>query len=160
MMKKNFFRSFLTVTVLFISALAWADDYAFLNVVDNNNEQKFAVSNIQKITFADGNMVVTLADGTAQTLPLLSLTRMFFTEGNTDGISTISGEKAADFSLRNGLLNVKTQEGAQVTVYDMNGKTVKTVKATGRETEIDVTGLGKGNYIIKVGNTTRKMMNK
>lgn len=145
--------------LLTISATAMADDYAYLNVTQTDGgENSFTVSKISKITFSSTNMIVTLTDGTTSELPLASLNKMFFTDEST-GIASLT-TNGSQISLSDGTLHVNAPKGSVVSLYNMEGKMLRTVTAQGEDTQISVSGLTKGVYIIKVGNQSKKIMNK
>lgn len=108
-------------------------DYSYLTfVTTDGTETSFAASGL-KITFSDGQAVVTTAEGTT-TFTLVDLSEMYF----SDVISSVTG--------------VNTAADAEIeSVYDMSGRLV----ASGLE------GLGRGVYIVKYkGGETAKMLVK
>jgi len=143
--------------LLAISSAAAADNYAYLTISQTEGDADYAVSNISKITFDTQNMMVHLTDGSEAKLPLAGLSKMFFSNSST-GIATLTAP--AQISLRSGVLRVNAPQGSIVTVYDMGGKAVRTVTATRAETEVNLSGVQKGVYIVKVGSETKKIMNK
>lgn len=152
---RNIFLSLL----LAVSATAVADEYAYLTISQDGSETSIAVSSIDHITFDSSNMVLHLTNGTEQKMPLSNLSKMFFTENGTNGIATISGNQS-NISLKDGVLYVKNVPGSTVTVYNTGGQIVRKVTARETETEVNLSGLIKGVYIVKVGTETKKIMNK
>ena len=151
-------RNILAILFLAVSTTVLADDYACLSVVQTSKQNNFTLNTIKRITFDADNMVVTLVDGTQQKLPLASLTKMFFSNEES-GIAAI-GAQQTQFSMREGVLYVKGAEGSKLTIYDMAGRAVRSVTSSEAETVLPLDGLTKGNYIIKVGNQTKKFQNK
>lgn len=145
--------------LLTASTTVMADDYAYLNVTQTDGgENSFTVSKISKITFSPTNMIITLSDGTTSELPLASLNKMFFTDEST-GIASLT-TSGSQISLNDGTLHVNAPRGSVVSLYNMEGKMLRTVTAQGEDTQISVSGLTKGVYIVKVGNNAKKIMNK
>jgi hypothetical protein len=149
----------MTALLITVSSVAFADNYAYLSIVQTNEQTNYEISKISKITFDESNMVLNLTDGTQQKLPLANLSKMFF-QADPTGISTIGTEKS-NFSLRNGMLYVEGQQTGNVTIYDMNGRAVCTATAQEAQKGVSVSGLVKGVYIVKVGSQpAKKIMNK
>ena len=136
-----------------------ADDYAYLTIDQTSGETSFAVSNINKITFNENNMVLHLTDGKQATLPLSQLSKLFFSDKDATGIASIGIEQSS-ISIQEGVLRVKADRGATVAIYDAGGRAVRMVQAGDKETEVNLSGMVKGVYIVKVGNQTKKVMNK
>jgi len=151
-------RTILAAMLLTISGTVFADDYAYLSIEQTSGVTSYSISSINKITFDESNMVLNLTNGTQQKLPLASLSRMFF-QADPSGVTTIGAEKNA-FSLRDGMLYANGQQSGSVTIYDANGKTVRTASAQELQNGLNVSGLTKGVYIVKLGSQTKKFVNK
>ncbi len=54
----------------------------------------------------------------------------------------------------NGLVNIKNVEGATIEVYSITGNLIKTIKSNDVNVSINLSGLSKGTYLIKVINDT------
>ena len=152
-------KKLLFALLLAVSTTALADNYAYLTIDQSGEETSFSLSEITKITFDNTNMIVNLADGNTRQIPLLSLSKMFFSETGTMGITSATNG-AAKVRLVDGVIYVNARVGSSVNLYDMGGKVVRTVVATGNDTQINVSGLAKGVYIVKVGDEAKKLMNK
>ena len=152
-------RSYLFGLLLAVSGTAHADEYAYLTIDQTGNETSFAVSSINRITFSNTDMVLHMNDGTQQTLPLASLSKMFFAENGTNGIAATIGAEQR-ITLKDGVLRVKGLPGQTVSVYNTGGQIVRKVTAGEQETEVNLSGMVKGVYIVRVGNETKKIMNK
>ncbi|MBR1484901.1 MAG: T9SS type A sorting domain-containing protein [Prevotella sp.] len=151
-------KTLLMAALLAAGTTAMADDYAYLTVNQDSGDASFAVSTISKITFDATNMIVTLSDGTTQELPLAGLSKMFFTSEPT-GIDAVS-QGQSQIRLADGALHVSAPKGARITLYNMEGKVLRTVTATGDDTQVSVNGLPQGVYIVKVGSQAKKIMNR
>jgi hypothetical protein len=152
-------KNIMMALLLTVSGTAMADDYAYLTIDQTGGETSFAVSNIAKITFDANNMVLHLTDGTQTTLPLAQLSKMFFADKDATGIATI-GTQQSGISIKDGVLRVSAEQGATVAIYDAGGRAVRMLKAGEKETEVNLNGMVKGVYIVKVGTQTKKVMNK
>ena len=58
------------------------------------------------------------------------------------------------------ILNIIAIPGETIKIIDLNGKTVKSILATGKKSLIDIGDLGGGVYIVKSGNTTAKFIKR
>ena len=159
-MQQNFDSDMNTIRTFIASALmaltctsALADDYKYLTVDQNSGEVSFEVSNITKITFDATNMVLHLADGKTQQLPLAGLSRMFFA-ATSSGIAEVDATKS---KIQFSMLRATVAPGENLTLYNMKGEQVFSSSETGT---FDLKTLTKGVYIVKVGKETRKVINK
>ena len=155
---KNF-RHLLVLLLLTVCNAVMADDYAYLSIVQTGSQADVSLNDISKITFDESNMVITLSNGSEQKLPLSGLSKMFFTSKGADAIEGVNMNESK-FALKDGKLIIEGTEGNQVTIYDTNGRAVRTVSLSKGQTEINVSGLTKGVYIIRAGKEAKKFMNK
>ena len=122
-MKKLFIVAFLAVV-----ATVHAEDFKYLTMGYNNVEKSITLETIQKITFENGQVVVTTSEG-SETFPLVQMQKMYFSETAT-GIVEIekmrNGEnekvkgESYDLSGRKVEFNSQLRKG----VYIVNGKKV------------------------------------
>lgn len=117
-------RKLLTLTTAFALGLsAFADDFnLYYDSAEEKNNKIETVANLQKIVFENGNLVVTLKNGTTTSLPMEGVTRLFFNTDAAVGIDDVKEETAS-------------KKGE---VYDL----------TGRKLNIDINELPKGIYIV------------
>ena len=92
------------VAALLCAAPIVADEYNYLTVTCTNAEQSISLPTVQKITFADGNAVVTASDGQTYTYPLTELQKMTFTANPTAIKALPTQEK--DLIYKGGILKV------------------------------------------------------
>ena len=142
----------LLVLMSMFTTFCIADDYAFLTVSQTEGDAHFEVSQIEKITFDNTYMIVNLAGGEEQRLPLEGLSRMFFNDG-TLGMTTPTATKSK-IRMENGILKVEVADGEQVTLYNMKGEVV--FHAT-HSIEFNISRLPQGVYIVKTGDETKKI---
>ncbi|MDE7117311.1 MAG: hypothetical protein K2O61_01560 [Bacteroidaceae bacterium] len=118
-------------TLFLIANCQWnlfAEDFNLYYVSTQNetNVKVEAVKQLKKVTFENGNMVVTMTDGTTKTVSLSVVQRLvFFTESGLVGIQDTHDTAPA---------NNKHQ------VYDLTGRLLGN--------DIDVAKLPKGTYVI------------
>ena len=143
--------------LLAVCSTVMADDFAYLTIAQTDSQTDFALSNISKITFDTQNMVLHLSDGQEAKLPLSGLSKMFFSN-NSSGIATVS--KTSTITIKDGMLRVTAPKGSVISVFDTSGKALRSTNARNTETEISLSGMQKGVYIVKVGSETKKVLNK
>ena len=149
-------RSMILSALLAVCALsAQADNYQYLTVSGTDGDTSFAVSSIQRITFTATTMELHMTDGRQESLPLSSLSRMFFTAESL-GIAPLTPTQSK-LHFAGGVLRADLGAGERVTLYSMKGEQVFTTNVSGT---YDLTRLTKGVYIVKVGNETKKVINK
>jgi len=149
------FRNIFMAAMLAFTTQAVADDFAYLTVSQDNGSSSFQVSQISKITFDASNMVLHLSDGTTQQLPLASLSKMFFS-ASAQGIATISAA-SEKIHFDGGQLRLDIGSGEQAVIYNLKGQQLFTATTS---TEYNLNTLPKGVYIVRVGNQTKKVMNR
>jgi len=130
----------LMLLLFMATTAAKADNYSYLGVeaTDGTTTQLPLTSLV--LTFSDGQLVATGADGTT-TFTLTDLACMFFSDGTTTGITqaTTDGE---------GVVRVYNTNG--VKVLEANSSQLSTLKAQ----------LPKGIYLIQKNGVTQKMLVK
>lgn len=109
------------IAMLAVSTMAYADDYQYLTMCYNNVEKSIVLETVQKITFENGQVVVTTSNGN-ESFELAQMQRMFFSNTATAvkevEMETTSEEKVIyDLS---GRRVVNPQKG----LYIVNGKKV------------------------------------
>jgi hypothetical protein len=152
----RYLRNIIAAAVLAVSAQAMADNYSFLNISQNVGEASFQVSQIERITFDSGKMIVHLTDGSTQELETSSLQKMVFSATGSQGIGTIAFDENK-IHIDDGQLRLQLDEGEKAFIYNMKGEMVYT---TNRSGVFQLDNLKKGVYIIRVGNVTKKVMTK
>jgi hypothetical protein len=152
-------KKMLTAMLLMLSATAMADNYAYLAIQEQDKENTYSLQQISKITFNEANMILNMTDGSKVELPLAGLSKMFFTEAGPTGIMTAGNDKSG-VRLIDGVVHVNAPAGSTVTLYNIKGQAIKSITATSEETEINVSNMTKGVYIVKVGGQSKKIMNK
>lgn len=130
----------------------WADEYNYLTVAYNNVEQSITLSTVQKITFQNGNCVVSTTEGDFS-YPLSQMEKMKFTADPT-AIERLplqtEGLKCAD-----GILTVG-QKGL-LHIYNANGALIRMANVAQAGSVVNLKSLPKGVYIVRMGETTIKI---
>lgn len=114
------------------------------------------VPSLQKMTFQNGNVVLTMKDGTSTYTPISSIKRMYICTPSANGINDV--ESNAQCTWDGERLHVNAKQGAPVRVYSVNGALLRSVSLT--DTSIDLQGLSKGLYIVNVDGQTFKILKK
>lgn len=154
----NMKRTFLSAILFCICALVSADSYLYLTVNSSGEDKSYEISSISKITFDADNMILWGTNSSKLgELPLASLSKMAFTS-TAAGIAAM--ELQSNITLEGGVLRVKADEGSRITLYNIKGESVSTITASAAETDINLSGLRKGVYIVKVNNEAKKVMNR
>lgn len=113
----------LTAALLTASALFADDFYLYADEAEGaKNQELVQVAALQKITFDNGNIVLTKKDGTTATKEIASIQRLFFSTQEAVSIDAVVVETPV------------ASEG----IYDL----------AGRKLNVDASALSKGVYII------------
>ncbi len=98
------------VALAMFCSTAFADDFSlYYEATEGSQNNKIeAVANLQKITFEDGNIVITRKDGTTSKTAISLVKRLFF---STESV----GIKEAD---------IKEENAKKDKIYDLTGRTI------------------------------------
>lgn len=152
----RYLRNIFAATLLAMSTPVMADDFSFLNISQEGGETSFQVSQIERITFDSGYMIVHLTGGTTQKLELSGLQKMIFSATGSQGIGSIATE-GNKMHIADGQLRFQLEENEKAYIYNMKGEMVYTANRSG---VFQLDNLKKGVYIVRVGNATKKVMTK
>jgi len=150
-------RLFLAALAVAFVSVAHADTYTYLTVSESGDNNSYELSNIAKITFDDTYMNIALETGSTVLLPLASLTTMEFS--NTNGISLPDNRATIEIT-SDGKLRVNTEAGGRIFLYNIKGQQEKTFSTTAQQTDIDLSSLPRGIYVVRVNSTTKKIVNQ
>lgn len=109
------------------------------------------VADLQKISFSEGNMVVTKKDGTTSTTALSAISRIYFAEDAT-GIQTITDNDQFAWDGK----SIKVNGTGKVKVFLPSGAIVTNGTFTDGQ-RISLESLPTGIYIIEIGNQSFKI---
>ena len=117
----------------------------------------WSVPSLQKMTFQNGNLVLTMKNGTSSYTPIMSIERIYIgTPSEIQGIEEV--DNAPLYSWDGETLILNAQSGAQVRVYNVAGAVVKQERLTGNS--INLPGLAKGLYVVNVDGHIFKTIKK
>ena len=119
-------------TVLAAGLSVFADDFNLYydSQAGTANTKIEAVSNLQKLTFENGNMVAVMKDGTSTSLPMADIKRLFFASDTAVGIKEVKEETTAEkkgevYDLTGRKLNINLESGQLPKgIYIIDGKKV------------------------------------
>lgn len=145
---------FLSLVFLFgTTGVVLADSYNYLTLVSANIESSVALRTIKRITFSDGNLVVTSIDGEQTLTPLTTLSELTFTSEPT-AIRSI-GTKASDLCIEAG--KVVANGAGMLLLYNTNGQLMRQQYVKSQRTELSLDELPHGIYIARLGNRILKI---
>ena len=144
-------KHFLMAILLMASTTMWADNYNFLTV-SSTGEEYISLPTIQKITFSDGNCVVTTTNGD-YTYPLNEIKKMYFSVDDPTAIEALPQE-AENLKYKNGKL--KVEGDGMLRIYSSNGALVQLANVK-KGANINLSNLKPGLYIINMGDKTIKL---
>lgn len=141
----------LMAILLMASTTMWADKYNFLTV-SSTGEEYISLPTIQKITFSDGNCVVTTTNGD-YTYPLNEIKKMYFSVDDPTAIEALPQE-AENLKYKNGKL--KVEGDGMLRIYSSNGALVQLANVK-KGANINLSNLKSGLYIVNMGDKTIKI---
>lgn len=144
-------RMLLAVVTAFISMTAMADGENGLYIIAGESSNSYPVSEIQKITFSNGNVVVEKTDGTKASTAMTSISRMYFGELET-AIQTVEGDGSSIWDGK----NIKIRGHQNVKVYHSSGSLVYEGQFLDGES-VSMDELPRGVYVIEVGGNSFKI---
>lgn len=124
-------------------------------VQTGSTEQGYAVSNISRITFPSGTMVVATADGQSASYAIASVTRLYFGEGSA--IASVAAP-AVSWNPASRTLTVEAPAGTLVTLYTLGGQRVQREVVTLARSQWDLGSLPTGTYIVEANGQTAKIV--
>lgn len=137
--------------MLLSSATLLAEDYNYLTVTYNNQEESISLPTILRITFDSENVIVTTSEGNTK-FPLTELQKMTFTATAT-AIEALP-EKAGNLEYQNGTL--KVAGNGTLRIYNAGGALIHMANIKEGST-VNLNGLAPGLYIVSMGEQTIKI---
>ena len=141
----------LSAILLMASTTMWADKYNFLTI-SSTGEDFISLPTIQKITFADGNCVVTTTTGD-YTYPLSEIKKMYFSVDDPTAIEALPNEEK-NLQYKDGVL--KVDGDGMLRIYGSNGALVQMANVK-KGANISLSNLKSGLYIVNMGDKTIKL---
>lgn len=142
---------FLAAMLLMVGTNMMADEYQYLTISYNNSERSISLPLIQRISFADGYVVVTTTEGTHK-YPIDLLDKITFTESAT-AIEALP-EQTKGLTFKDGTLAVKGD--GLLRIYGTNGALVSIANVK-KGANISLDNFPAGVYIVRMGNKTIKV---
>ena len=150
-------KKILLTGMMLTSAFALHAEDNHLYIQPNAGEKlSWSVPSLQKMTFQNGNVVVTLKNGTSTYTPISSVSRMYICTPSVNGIESVEGDGQCTWDGER--LHVNAPAGSAVKVYSVNGVLVSQTRLT--DTSVDLQGLNRGMYVVNVGGQVVKIMKK
>jgi len=125
----------------------------------DGSDKKIELSDLNKITFSNSDLILNYLVGTNENVGTSSIRSIIFS--TSTGINNIQGDKndlliypnpSADFiSIKN---NPDTD--SNITLYSVSGSQIMSIQHYSGNEPIDIRGLTRGIYIIKVNNKALK----
>lgn len=149
----------LPVIALLIPQWVHADETEYMVFLSSAGEQEVAVSELKKVVFQGGEMIVEKKDNTSERFALKDMNKMFFRMQST-GI-----EKPAEAGARLAW-NAQTAEvglpavssGAWATVYSLSGTVVCKERMDAAGGTLSLSHLSKGVYVVHYAGMTLKIV--
>lgn len=120
-----------------------------LYVRQNSGDTKISISSIKEISFPSGQVVLALNDGSTKTYNSSSFVSLRFNGNIGSGVENAMVEDAISFD---GVVVKSSQDG--IAVYSTDGRLIIASEGT----EINVSMLASGIYIVKSGSLTSKIV--
>lgn len=116
----------------------------------------WSVPSLQKMTFQNGNIVLTQKDGTVAYAPIATVKRMYISSPSAEHIVGMDAELF--YSWNGDKLQINVKQGTPVKVYNVAGILVLRENYSGDA--LDFQGVDRGLYIVNVGGQTIKIVKK
>lgn len=142
-------KSILAALLLMVCANMMAEKY--LTITYSGSEQNISLPIVQKITFEEGYVVVTTAEG-KHSYPISVLDKMTFTESE-DAIKALP-EQAENLTYKDGTLSIKGD--GMLRIYNTSGALISIANVK-EGANISLDNLPAGVYIVHMGNKTIKV---
>ncbi len=143
----------------FAAVVAWttaafADGYSLYLEPTVGNVYEWTLVSLSKLTFSNGNVVVTATDGTEKAVPISGIKRLFFSTPEFQSIGRT--EKQNGVAWDGSCLYTNVQGGAVATVYRADGVLVvkSVVEADGT---VCLAALHKGLYVVCINGNSYKV---
>lgn len=150
-------KKILLTWMMLASAFALQAKDNHLYIQPNAGEKlSWSVPSLQKMTFQDGNIVLTKKDGTVAYASIATVKRMYIATPSTESIESM--DTTPFYSWNGDKLQINVQPGTPITVYNVAGAVVLCENYSGDA--VDFQGVGRGLYIVNVGGQTFKIVKK
>ena len=146
-------RTLLAIFLLAISGPIVAQDMT----IDKKDGQSVEVGNLSKLSFSDDSITVTADDGKSQSYSNSSIGKLRFGQATQIApVKAIDGK--LEYSVQNLMAVVRDSKGETLSIFNLSGKAVLEKSITTDSQEIDLSGLAKGVYLLRLGSKTVKIV--
>ncbi len=129
-----------------------ADGYKYLVAAYNGEEASYELATVQKITFEDGNVVITTSEGVVS-LPEEEMEKMYFSATSTRVNSLPLAAEGLSVSGNTLLVSGK----GLLYIYNMGGQLIEMAKVDG-QMNISLSSLPHGLYVVSMGGESIKFV--
>ena len=152
------------ILLLFVLAnamMAKAQSNLYVYAKDGTTEETIALADINKITFEGANLVVTPKVGSQKVIPLTAVKSLQFAPNDATGLMNLQADAVAGpaVTVQSGIVKVSGWDAsrrASVYVYGVGGQQLYS-QSGWNGSDIDISSLPKGVYIIKIENQSTKI---
>jgi hypothetical protein len=144
------------ISIVTFNVAAMAEDNHLYIQPNAGETLQWSVPSLQKMTFQNGNVVLTMKDGTSTYTPISSVKRIYICTPSANSITSVDGKSQCVWDGER--LQIDAQVGASVAVYSVNGASVMHTRLT--DTTVDLQGLSRGVYIVNVDGQVFKIIKK
>ena len=150
-------KKILLTGMMFASFAAMQAEDNHLYIYSNAGEKlSWSVPSLQKMTFQDGNIVLTKKDGKVAYTPISTVNRMYVSTPSSEKIEKVGED--LKYSWDGERLQLDARPGTPITVYNVTGTVV--LRETFSGDALNLHSLDKGVYIVNVGGQTFKIVKK
>lgn len=146
-------RTLLAAIAALFCLSAMAEDFNLYIINAASEKTTYAVTDLQKITFEDGSVVVTTTAGTTATVAISDIAKMYFNTESAEGINAIS-QSAISFD---GNTIHFAESADKVSVYSASGSLVATGSQLAGST-LSLSDMPHGVYIVAIDGKSFKVI--
>jgi len=154
-MRKQFF----LLALLLASLAAYAQQPSLGVNLKDGSDATYSLDNIQKITFSNGNVVISTTDGDGGLFAIQDISKMYFYSASS--VMQRAAEK--EFFVWSPLtqeLTVRCAAGTPIRVYSANGLTVLTAIQSVSGAPVSLATLPKGIYLVEAADKSTKILRR
>lgn len=146
-------RTLLAIFLLAISGPIVAQDMT----IDKKDGQSVEVGSLSKLSFSDDSITVTADDGKSQSYSNSSIGKLRFGQATQVApVKAIDGK--LEYSVQSLTAVVRDSKGETLSIFNLSGKAVLEKSITADSQDIDLSGLAKGVYLLRLGSKTVKIV--
>ena len=157
MNKKGFL---LGVVLLMAGQLLTAQEWKIITLSADGSEATYALTNVQKIVFEENDDVATMTVKMKSGGDLSGVSSVSFAFGQV-GVEYLKPESSVFVypnPVKTNLTVAGTDKNARINLLNLNGALLQSIITQDNTTEIDVSSLQQGLYLLQVGNQTVKFI--